>query len=449
MTERTYADRPIYTVARLTADIKSLLEERFPFVWVVGEISNFRIPASRHYYFTLKDESARIGAVMFRGQNRNLKFLPEDGMTVTGLGRISLYEPRGSYQIIFEYLEPSGLGALQAAFEQLKGRLSREGLFDESHKKPIPFLPRTIGLVTSRTGAVVHDILNVLDRRFPNLRVEIVPVKVQGEGAEARIAGAVEALNRRGTADVAILARGGGSLEDLAAFNSERVARSIFASEIPIISAVGHETDATIADFVADCRAPTPSAAAELAVPVKAELIRTCGNLTASLAGRLRRHLTDRRRRLDETLKRLVHPKRRLADLLLRVDDLTARLNRGMDGALRRKQERLLWRRERLLTARPSRRIRRLKERVGGRRRELALHLKGYLAHRRVRLQDLTARLSGLDPTAVLGRGYSIARTLPEGAVIRDADRVDIDGRLHITLARGALICRVEEKDLS
>lgn len=449
MTEQTYADRPIYTVTRLTADIKALLEERFPFVWVVGEISNFRIPASRHYYFTLKDASAQIGAVMFRGQNRNLKFLPEDGMTVTGLGRISLYEPRGSYQIIFEYLEPSGLGALQAAFEQLKSRLSQEGLFDESHKKPIPFLPRTIGLITSRTGAVVHDILNVLNRRFPNLRVEIIPVKVQGEGAEAQIAGAVEAFNRRGTADVAILARGGGSLEDLAAFNSERVARSIFASEIPIISAVGHETDATISDFVADRRAPTPSAAAELAVPVKAELIRTRGNLTAALAGRLRRHLTDRRRRLDETLKRLVHPKRRLTDLLLRVDDLTARLNRGMDGVLRRRQERLLWRRERLLTTQPSKQTRHLKERIRDRRRELSLHFKGYLAHRRARLQDLTTRLSGMDPTAVLGRGYSIARTLPEGAVIRDADGVDIDERLHITFARGALVCRVEEKDAS
>ncbi len=449
MTERTYADRPIYTVTRLTADIKALLEERFPFVWVVGEISNFRIPASRHYYFTLKDASARIGGVMFRGQNRNLKFLPEDGMTVTGLGRISVYEPRGTYQIIFEYLEPSGLGALQAAFDQLKNRLSGEGLFDESHKKPIPFLPRTIGLVTSRTGAVVHDILNVLDRRFPNLRVEIHPVKVQGEGAGEEIAGAVAAVNRRGRADVIILARGGGSLEDLAAFNSERVARAIFASEIPIISAVGHETDVTIADFVADRRAPTPSAAAELAVPVKAELIRTCGNLTAALASRLRRHLTDRRRLLDGTLKRLVHPRRRLADLLLRVDDLTARLNRGMDNALRRKQERFLWRRDRLLTIRPSGRIRRLKERLGDRRRELALQFRGYLAHRRSRLQDLTTRLSGLDPTAVLGRGYSIARALPEGTVIRDADAVDIDGRLHITLARGALICRVEEKDLS
>lgn len=447
--ERTYADRPVYTVARLTADIKALLEERFPFVWIVGEISNFRIPASGHYYFTLKDASAQIGAVMFRGQSRNLKFLPEDGMTVTGLGRIGVYEPRGTYQIIFEYLEPSGLGALQAAFEQLKGRLASEGLFDEFHKKPIPFLPRTIGLITSRTGAVVHDILNILNRRFPNLRIEIFPVKVQGEGAEEEIVRAVETLNRRATADVAILARGGGALEDLAAFNSEGVARAIFASAIPIISAVGHETDVTIADFVADRRAPTPSAAAELAVPVKAELARTCRSLTATLAARLRRHAAEGRRRLDGARKRLVHPKRRLADLLLRVDDLTARLHRGVDGVLQRRRERLVWRRDRLLAVQPTGRIRHLKERTADRRRELALHFKGDLARRRSRLQELTTRLKGLDPKAVLARGYSIARTLPDGTVVRDAEIVDIDGRLHITLARGALVCRVEEKESS
>lgn len=447
MTEKTYADRPIYTVARLTADIKSLLEERFPFVWVVGEISNFKVPASRHYYFTLKDPTAQISAVMFKGQNRNLRFLPEDGMTVTGLGRISLYEPRGAYQIIFEYLEPSGIGALQAAFEQLKTRLSQEGLFDESHKKPIPFLPGVIGVITSRTGAVVHDILNILDRRFPNLRVEIFPVRVQGKGAEEEIAAAIEALNRRNRADVAILARGGGSLEDLAAFNSERVARAIFASHIPLISAVGHETDVSIADFVADRRAPTPSAAAELAVPVKEELVRSCDHLTSALEIRLRRHVTEKRRRLDETLKRLVHPKRRLADLLMRVDDLTARLHRGMDSNLDRRRERLSWRKQRLMAAQPSARTFHLKERLRDRRRELKIHFKGYLTHRRARLRDLATRLTALDPAAVLGRGYSIARTLPDQAVVRDAAGIDVGGRLHLTLARGALVCRVEKKE--
>lgn len=449
MTETPYQDRPIYTVTRLTADIKALLEERFPFIWVTGEISNFRIPGSRHYYFTLKDASAQIGAVMFRGQNRNLRFLPEDGMTVTGLGRLGLYEPRGVYQIIFEYLEPSGLGALQAAYEQLKGRLAEEGLFDDVHKKPIPFLPRTIGLITSRTGAVVHDILTVLNRRFADLCVEIFPVKVQGEGAAEEIVRAVESLNRRNRADVAILARGGGSLEDLAAFNSEGVARAVFASRIPIISAVGHETDVTIADFVADCRAPTPSAAAELAAPVKTELIRTCDGLTAALGTRLRRRVAEQRRRLDDLLKRLIHPRRRLADLLLRVDDLTARLHRGMDGNLRRRRERLAWRRERLLAGHPAGQIRHMKERLLDRRRELSIHLRGYLAHRRSCLQDLTTRLAGLDPTAILGRGYSITRTLPEGTVVRDAEEVDTGGRLHLTLARGALVCRVLEKEPS
>ncbi|GAI29342.1 unnamed protein product, partial [marine sediment metagenome] len=237
--------RKVYTVSQLNADIKSLFEEQFPFVWIVGEISNFRIPVSGHFYFTLKDEDSQINAVMFRGQQRQLKFEPEDGMRITGMGRLSVYEPRGTYQIILEYMEPAGVGALQVAYEKLKARLAQEGLFDGKYKQPIPFLPQKIALITSPSGAVVHDMLNIIDRRFPNMNIQIFPVKVQGDGAENEIVAALELLNQKADADVAILARGGGSLEDLQAFNTERVAKAVFASSISVISAVGHETDYT------------------------------------------------------------------------------------------------------------------------------------------------------------------------------------------------------------
>ncbi|MGD2037635.1 MAG: exodeoxyribonuclease VII large subunit, partial [Desulfobacterales bacterium] len=279
--------RKIYTVSELNAQIKSLLEEQFPFVWIVGEVSNFRTPLSGHFYFTLKDDASQISAVMFRGQQRQLKFQPEDGMRITGMGRLSVYEPRGTYQIILEYLEPSGIGALQIAFEKLKSRLADEGLFDERHKKAIPFLPHKIALITSPSGAAVHDMLNIIDRRFPNVNIQVFGVKVQGDGAEAEIAAALEQLNQQTDIDVAILARGGGSLEDLQAFNSESVARAVYASEIPTICGIGHETDYTIADFVADLRAPTPSAAAELAVPVKSELLQRLNDLSVDLSYRM------------------------------------------------------------------------------------------------------------------------------------------------------------------
>lgn len=275
--------KQILTVSELTSQIKSHLESRFPFVWLTGEISNFRIPVSGHYYFSLKDARAQINSVMFRGQNSQLTFEPEDGMQINGLGRISLYEPRGSYQIILEYMEPSGVGALQIAFEQLKKKLSAEGLFKDEHKVPIPYLPRKISVITSLTGSVVHDIIRVLNRRFTNIPLEIIPAKVQGQDAENELIAALQLLNHRSDTDVAILARGGGSLEDLQAFNSEKLVREIFSSKIPIISAVGHETDFTLADFVADLRVPTPSAAAEMVVPLKIDLERQCLDLRRTL----------------------------------------------------------------------------------------------------------------------------------------------------------------------
>jgi len=277
------AQKNIYTVSQLNSDIKLLLEDSFPFIWISGEISNCKMPGSGHLYFTLKDENSQINCVMFRGQNQNLTFDLEGGLSITGLGRISLYEPRGTYQVIFEYLEPKGIGALQIAFEQLKDRLSSEGLFDSKYKKPLPFLPKKISLITSPTGAVVHDILKIISRRFPNLFIEIVPVKVQGDNSDKEIVQALELLNTINDSDVIIMARGGGSLEDLNAFNSENVARAVFSVKIPIVSAIGHETDFTISDFVADLRAPTPSAAAELVVPSKDELKRRHEDILSKL----------------------------------------------------------------------------------------------------------------------------------------------------------------------
>lgn len=288
----------IYQVSELTREIRNVLEERFPEVWVEGEISNFRPAGSGHFYFSLKDDQSQIRVVMFRGAQSGLRFRPENGLAVLCYGRLTVYEPRGEYQVIIEHMEPKGIGARELAFEQLKKKLEGEGLFDPSRKRPIPYLPRRVGIVTSPTGAVIRDMIHVLTRRFPNIRVLLNPVVVQGEGAAGEIAQAITEMNERDDVDVLIVGRGGGSIEDLWAFNEEVVARAIGVSRIPVISAVGHETDFTIADFVADLRAPTPSAAAELAVPVKEDLL-------LMLRERCRRLLRDTR--LAEPLLRLDH----------------------------------------------------------------------------------------------------------------------------------------------
>lgn len=439
-------ERRIYTVSQLTASIKTLLEQKFALIWITGEISNFRVPGSGHYYFTLKDTDAQINAVMFRGQNRNLKFMPEDGMKVTGFGRISLYEPRGVYQIILEFLEPAGIGALQAAFEQLKAKLSAEGLFDAAHKKPVPFLPKRICLITSPSGAVVHDMIRVIHRRYENTAIDILPVKVQGPGAEADIVAALDLLNQRKDADVAIVARGGGSLEDLAAFNSESVARAIFASAIPVISAVGHETDFTIADFVADLRAPTPSVAAELVVPVKSDLKHRLILLRRRLDSGCRRMVQNHLQYMNKLTRRLVHPKKKIDDLRLRVDDITARLYRRMDQYIRFKRERLAWREQRLNTVNPKQKILAYRETVTRYLDALVMRQTTEINTKRMKLQAFNGRLHALSPAAVLDRGFSIARLLPERKIITDARTVDTGRMIEILLAKGSLTCCVERK---
>ncbi len=436
----------VYTVSELTSDIKDILEKTYPFIWIYGEISNFNVPVSGHFYFTVKDEHAQINAVMFRNQNRNLKFEPENGLSITGLGRISVYEPRGTYQIIFEYLEPKGTGAIQLAFEQLKKRLADEGLFDEKHKKPLPFLPEKISIITSSTGAVVHDILKIIDRRFSNLNLEIVPVKVQGHGAEDEIISAIEMINIRGDSDVAILARGGGSLEDFHAFNSEDVARAVFASKIPIISAVGHETDFSITDFVADFRAPTPSAAAELAVPIKKEISRKISDRSEVLTIRFLRYFGHLQTFLKGMSNRLVHPNRKIVDLRLKTDDMLGRLNRTFKNSFFKYHERLLWRIEKLFSNNPSIQIKLLKDRLDIINFNLQIYINIVINSKRSILRELDAKLHTLSPEAILARGYSITRTIPDAAVVRDPQEVSIGQDLEIMVAGGPFICSVKRK---
>ena len=438
--------RKIYTVSELTDQIKALLEETFPFIWIIGEISNFKIPLSGHFYFTLKDANSQINAVMFRGQQRQLKFEPEDGMRVTGMGRLSVYEPRGSYQIILEYMEPSGIGALQIAFEKLKARLAQEGLFDDQYKQPIPFLPQKIALITSPSGAVVHDILNIFERRYANVDIRILPVKVQGDGAEDEIVAALELLGQLADIDAAILARGGGSLEDLQAFNSEAVARAIFACDVPLISAIGHETDYTIADFVADLRAPTPSAAAEMLLPVKNELLQSVRSLSADLQYRMI-NITERlRRTLVNVRKRLADPRKKSQDWRLRLDDLTARLSRHIRSMIDRKYERLQWRQDKLLLNSPLSRIDNAKAKIDKNIDKISELYNKNRQFKLARLRELSARLDALSPIAILERGYSITRTVPDAKIVLDPETVAVHQDLEVIVSRGALICRVKEK---
>ena len=436
----------VYTVSRLTADIKSLLEQRFPFIWITGEISNFSIPLSGHFYFTLKDEKAQISAVMFRGQNKNLKFIPEDGMNITGLGRLSVYEPRGSYQIIFELLEPKGVGALQIAFEQLKARLAEEGLFDEKHKQSLPFLPRKIAVVTSPSGAAVQDIVHIAIRRFDTIQLFIIPVQVQGARAVNEIADALAWLNTLDDIEVAIVARGGGSLEDLQAFNSETVARAIFNSTIPIVSAVGHETDFTIADFAADLRAPTPSAAAELVIPLKRDLLQQCLRLKNSLAIGIYNYIEQHSLIVRQLSKRLIDPRRSLQDMRLRIDDLSARFIRAMQNLLRLRRERLTWFNDRFYTHTPLMHVHKLNERLNIINNNILNLYKNYIKSKNYNLSELTAKLATLNPQAILSRGYSITRTIPDAKVVKNSISVEIGQDLEILLAKGALTCQVGGK---
>lgn len=416
----------IFTVSELTRNIKLLLEDRFPFVWVEGEISNLRIPSSGHCYFTLKDANAQVAGVMFRNAAQAIKFDLRDGLNVVASGQISVYEKSGQYQVICRQLMPKGLGALQLAFEQLKQRLAREGLFDPARKRPIPRLPQRIGLITSPTGAAIRDFLNIINRRFFNLRIVIHPVRVQGDGAAAEIAAAIEQFNALHASgelpmDVLIVTRGGGSLEDLWAFNEEVAARAIFHSAIPVISAVGHEIDFTIADFVADLRAPTPSAAAELVVKTKTELRDAIQHHHNRLNKDLRLRLTSLRQRLVALSSSYVfrQPAEVIRQYQMQVDDLMHRLRQGVDNQLTTQRTRISTAKEKFRLLSPQSIVTRYRDRVRSCRQRLDIRLVHLRQFRRQQLDHVRARLDLLSPNATIRRGYSITMMKDTGAIVR------------------------------
>jgi exodeoxyribonuclease VII large subunit len=397
-----FAPTPKYlTVSQLNQMVRVTLETRLDAVWVLGEISNFRIPPSGHCYFTLKDDKSQISAVLFRRQGQNLAFVPENGMQVLCFARVSLYTARGDLQIYVESLEPRGQGALYLAFEQLKKKLAQEGLFAAERKRPLPFLPDTIGIVTSDTGAALHDMLRIIRDRYPDRRVVVRPVKVQGLGSAKEIAAAIADLCTTGV-DVMIVGRGGGSLEDLWAFNEEVVARAISACSVPVISAVGHEVDFTIADFVADQRAPTPTAAAEMVVPCKKDLLAELQLIENQLLRCIQSKIDTAQEVCRGLVKRLSDPGRKLREKQQHVDDLSVDLQRRFLGRLSQFKERL-----------------------------------GYQG----------SRLGALSPLAVLDRGYSITHKMPDEVIVKTTDSLVVGDSVRVTLAHGKATCRVEGKE--
>ena len=440
-----FKERRVLTVSALTALVRDLLEENFDQVWVEGEISNLACPQSGHCYFTLKDAGAQLRCVMFRSAFRTLKFTPKDGMRVLTRGRLTLFEPRGEYQLVADYLEPQGIGGLQLAFIQLKEKLAKEGLFSELHKKEIPKLPRRIGIVTSPTGAAIRDILTVLSRRFANVELLIAPVRVQGEGAAGEIAQAIDDLNRLGNIDVMIAGRGGGSLEDLWAFNEEVVARAIFRSRIPVISAVGHEIDFTIADFVADLRAATPSAAAELVVRSKKELMAELEALTHRLELYQMRRIERLRGQVVSLSRAVTDPSRILGHLSQRVDALDARLARETGLILDKYGERIVNLSARLSRQSPALTLQRTSDRLDA----LSLRLEHAMMRRLTcaaeGLRLASGTLNAVSPLATLSRGYSITRKLPGRSVVRYSREIQAGDRLELSFAAGGALCRVEE----
>ena len=440
-------EKEILSVTRLTENIKSLLESGFGVFWVEGEVSNLRRPASGHLYFTLKDELSQIRAVMFRSTAAFLRFQVEDGMHIVCRARLNVYPARGEYQLIADIAEPLGAGALQVAFEQLKARLGAEGLFDAVHKKPIPFLPRRVGVVTSPSGAVIRDILNVTARRFNSVDILIAPVKVQGPEAPGEIVRAIAALHSCPGVDVIILGRGGGSLEDLAAFNDEAVARAIFQAKIPVISAVGHEVDFTIADFIADLRAPTPSSAAELAVPRQKDLCELVDNFLRRLYIAENRILREASARAGGLGERLRGPGRRIADLRIALDDKSQQLRSLLIRHAGFKKMQFENAREGLRRASPLLKVRDLRLAVLRHRADMTGCIWNTLGKARHGLESSAAVLDSLSPLSILARGYAIALTEPGGRVIREAGAVRAGEDIRVKLSRGSIIALVERTE--
>jgi exodeoxyribonuclease VII large subunit len=439
--------RRILSVTELSARLRGVLESEFVDLWVEGEISNGRVWNSGHFYFTLKDAGAQVKGVVFRSALRLLKFRPEDGLHVVARGRISVYEPKGEYQLVCEHLEPQGYGPLQLAFEQLKKKLAAEGLFDEARKRPLPALPRRIGIVTSIDGAALRDIVRVLRRRYPNAHLVIAPTRVQGDGAAGDIARALRLVSRVEDVDVIIVGRGGGSLEDLWAFNEEAVARAIAASPVPVISAVGHETDFTIADFAADLRAPTPSAAAELVVRKKDEFQAHIDRLEQRLGGAVRGRLRRMEARLNGLLARPGYAglPGRLAWRARHVSELSATLSALAREGLERRRRRVEELRRGLGQFDPRHRLGRVRATLITGRGRLDAMMVRHLHRLQSRFRATAARLDGLSPLAVLGRGYAVCWDGDRRRVVRDAGSVSPGDPIRVTLERGEIRARVTD----
>lgn len=442
-------ERDVWTVSRLNREVRLLVETGLPALWIEGEVSNLARPGSGHLYFSLKDAGAQVRCALWRSAALKLSFVPRNGMQLLVRARVSVYEPRGEYQLIVEYAEEAGEGALRRRFEELKARLRDEGLFDEEGKRPLPRLPARIGVITSPSGAAIRDILHILKRRFPAVPVVIYPVPVQGDGAAAKIAAALALASRRAECDVLILARGGGSLEDLWSFNEEIVARAIRASTIPVISGVGHEVDFTIADFAADRRAPTPSGAAEIAVPDAAEWLSRLNKDAGRLYNAIGRRLSLKAERLAWQLRRLAvaHPGNRLRQHVQRLDDLELRLKRAVGTGLEGRRQRLGRAAATLAAHRPGPRLRAAGERLAGLEHRLATAMRHRLEALQARAGSAARTLHTVSPLATLERGYAIATRASDGAILYSAEQVEPGDGIEVRLARGSVSARVRTRD--
>jgi exodeoxyribonuclease VII large subunit len=443
-------ERDVYTVSRLNRSSRQLLEQAMPRIWIEGELSNLARPSSGHLYFTLKDSNAQVRGAMFRSRNQALRFKPEEGMQVTVRAKVSLYEPRGDYQLIAEYMEEAGDGVLQRAFEALKLKLDREGLFDPDTKRELPALPARIGVMTSPTGAAIRDVLSVLRRRFPAIPVVIYPVPVQGKDAGRMIAAMLETAAQRAECDVLILTRGGGSLEDLWAFNEEVVARAVHACRIPVVSAVGHEVDFTIADFVADRRAPTPSAAAELVTPDQAEWLEQWRHLEARLLQRTQQHMAVASQQVDWLQKRLAlrHPGQYLRQQAQRLDELEVRSRLAIRTIFNNLQAKLDASSATLRQATPAHRIRHYALQREAMAQRMNAAIGRLLADRQRRFAVACKSLDTISPLATLERGYSIITRSENNAVVRRSNEITPGEQIEARLAEGRLLCTVDKIDV-
>ena len=432
------------TVSELNHQARHLLESSFMQVWVEGELSGFSRPSSGHWYFSLKDQKCQIRCAMFRGANQRIRTLPREGDQIRIRGKVTLYENRGDFQIIVEHLEPAGLGALQQAFEALKARLQGEGLFDPARKKPIPATPRHIGVVTSPTGAAIHDILTVLKRRCPAIPVTLYPTAVQGEAATADIVRAIDRAQQHGLADVLIIGRGGGSLEDLWCFNEEAVARAIAACPIPTVSAVGHEVDVTIADFVADLRAPTPSAAAEKISPDQQDWLRRLAEQQGRLGQSARRLLQRLDNQLGHLSARLRDPRRELLEKAQRMDELELRLNKTIRDRLDQRKQKTDYLLQRMSAQSPHRTLKTAREQTQRLEERLTLATRHQLRQKDERLQHIAQTLHVVSPLATLGRGYAIVKD-DNDRIVRKAGDLETGSQITARLGHGSVAARVTE----